>query len=188
MADENTTDSLASDAPDLPPEPIPLVGATAEESSAPDLPQESATPSTKTNAEKSSAPNLSQATAKVTPPAPIDTGKHKECRSEPRIHVRWHADVFIDGQGGCRGFVKGISLKGTDIFLEHSLQDVKFVKLHIHVPPLLVTSDHHVMEVSGKVIYTAYDSNEFLFHTGVNFLQFNLKSDLAYLQSRIANY
>jgi hypothetical protein len=110
----------------------------------------------------------------------------EELRIEPRIRVRWRAEAFIDGQGVYQGFVKDISLKGTDVLLDHNLQTVKSVKLRIHVPPLSKTSAPHVMEVSAKVIYTTYDSNESRFHTGVNFTQFNSESDQAYLQSRIA--
>jgi hypothetical protein len=112
----------------------------------------------------------------------------KELRAEPRIRVKWYADAFIEGEGVFQGFVKDISSKGTDIFLDRNLQKVKFIRLRIYVPPLSKTSDPHVMEVSGKITYTAYDSKESLFHTGVNFLQFNLESDLAYLQSRIAAF
>ena len=163
MSDENTTDLPASNTSDLPPEAV------------------EATPSVTKNAGKSSFTRKIYSASK-------SAGKHPECRSEPRIHVRWHAKALIDGHSAYNGFVKDISLKGADIFLGHSLQKVKFVNLHIHVPPLSVTSDPRIVEVSGKIIYTAYDSNESLFHTGINFLQFNLESDLAYLRSRIANY
>lgn len=112
----------------------------------------------------------------------------KELRTEPRMRVKWHADAFIDGQGMYQGFIKDISSRGTDIFLDRNLHKVKFVKLRIYVPPLSKASDSHIMEVSGKITYTAYDSNESLFHTGVNFTQFNLESDLAYLQTRIAAF
>jgi len=200
MSDENTTDPPTSNAPDLPPEPVdaaPSTTADAKESSAPDLPPEpdvaeppttaeivDATPSATKNAEENSVP----VTAKATPPASADAGKHLECRSEPRIHVRWHADALIDGYDVYHGFIKDISSRGTDIFLDRNLQSVKLIKLHIHVPPLSVTSDPHVVEVSGKIIYTAYDSKESCFHAGINFLQFNLEPDLAYLRSRIASY
>ena len=163
MPDKNTTDLPASNTPNLPSEPV------------------EATPSVTKDTKKSSFTRKIYSASK-------SAGKYPECRSEPRIHVRWHAKAFIDGYDVYHGFVKDISLKGADIFLGHSLQKVKFVNLHIHVPPLNVTSDPRIMEVSGKIIYTAYDSNESLFHTGINFLQFNLESDLAYLRSRIANY
>lgn len=200
MADENTTDPSTGDDPNLPPESIeappsatteaPIATKDAEGGSTPDLPSEpvEATASATANDEGSSTPELPQATEKATPSTRIDTEKHKECRIEPRIHVRWHADALINGQDVYHGFIKDISLKGTDIFLDRSLQKVKFVKLRIHVPPLGVTSETRVIEVSGKIVYTAYDSNEILFHTGVSFTQFNLESDLAYLRSRIANY
>ncbi len=170
MSDENITGLPIGKSPDLPPE---LVDATT---------------SVTADAKGSKASDLSKTTPKVTPSAPIDAGIHKELRIEPRLHVRWHAVAFIDGQGVYQGFVKDISLKGTDIFLDHNLQKVKIVKLRIYVPPLSKTSGPHVMEVSAKVIYTAYDSTESLFHTGVNFTQFNVSSDQAYLQSRIAVY
>jgi hypothetical protein len=115
-----------------------------------------------------------------------EPGRHMELRIEPRIRVRWHADAFIDGQGAYQGFVKDISLTGTDIYLDLNLQKVKLVKLRIFVPPLSKTIPPRVMEVSAKVIYTAYDGNESLFHTGVNFTEFHSASDQPYLRSRIA--
>lgn len=104
------------------------------------------------------------------------------------MRVRWHADALVDGQIMYRGFVKDISLKGTDIFLDVNLQKIKSIKVRLHVPPLSKKSEPHVMEMSAKVVYTAYDSNEFLFHTGVKFLQFESESDQALLQSRIASF
>ena len=78
-------------------------------------------------------------------------------------------------------------MNGADIFLEHSLQNVKFVKLHISLPPLSVTDNPRVVEVSGKIVHVVYDSNESFFRAGINFLKFNLESDLAYLKSRIVS-
>jgi hypothetical protein len=168
MSDNNITDLPTSNAPDVPPKTV-------------DVP-----PSVARVPEGGKAHNLSKTIAKAAPSASSDTGKHKELRIEPRIRVKWHADAFIDGQGVYQGFVKDISSRGTDIFVDRNLQKVKFIKLRIYVPPLSKASDPHVMEVSGKVTYTAYDSKECLFHTGVNFVEFNSESDLAYLQSRIA--
>jgi hypothetical protein len=186
MTDKNTTDLPAGKPPDVPPEHVeatPSVATDAEGTKSPDLPQKpvGATPSVTTDVKGSRVP-----LTKVTPTASIDAGKYKELRIEPRLHVRWHADAHIDGQGVYQGIVKDISSKGTDIFLDCNLQKVKLVRLRIYVPPASKTCGPHVMEVSGKIIYTAYDSKESLFHTGVNFLRFNLESDLAYLQSRIA--
>lgn len=135
--------------------------------------------------------NTTDPTASGTPGLPSDPAvarTHEEQRIEPRVHVRWHVDVFVDGQAVYHGFIKDISSKGADIFVDHNLQKVKLVKLLIHVPPLSVTDDHHVVDVSGKVIYAAHDSEELLFRTGVNFLKFNLESDQAYLRSRLAKH
>lgn len=162
MSDENTTDPPIGNAPDLPPASVKTtasITAGAEESSA--------------------------STDKATPSDSIDTPKHDESRSDPRIRVRWHVDAFVEGQPVLHGFVRDLSAKGADIFLGRNLQNVKSVKLHIHVPPLSVTGEHHIVDVSGKIVYTAHDSEELLFHTGIVFAKFNLNSDLAYLKSRL---
>ena len=193
MPDEITTGLPPGNTPDLPPEPVgaaPPTVAGAGKNNTQDLPLEpvGTTPSATKNAGKNSTPDLSRAAAQAAPSTQTGAKKYVECRNEPRIHVRWHADAFIDGQEVYRGFLKDISLKGADIFLEHNLQMEKFVRLHIYVPPLSATSDPHVVKVSGKIVYTAHDNDETLFHTGINFLRFNLESDLAYLKSRIASY
>ncbi|MBI3478935.1 MAG: hypothetical protein HY016_01020 [Nitrosomonadales bacterium] len=137
--------------------------------------------------EGSSAENVSQPSDRDTAHASTATWAHKDSRSETRIHVGWHADAFIDGHGVERCFLKEISSQGTDIFLDHNLRNVKVIKLHIYVPPLGAQNKPHVMEVSGKIIYTAYDSDESLFRAGVNFVSFTLESDREYLQSCTAN-
>ena len=109
----------------------------------------------------------------------------QEHRVEPRMRVKWHADALIDGVTVYQGFVKDISLSGTDIFLGANLQKVKSLKMRIYVPPLSKKESPHIMDISGKVVYTSYDSNEFLFHTGVKFIQFESETDQAILQSRI---
>jgi hypothetical protein len=113
------------------------------------------------------------------------TSAHQARHGEPRICIRWPAEALIDGKGVYKGFVKGISLRGTNIYLDVNLQKVKSVKLRIHVPSLGKLNAARVMEVSANVIYTAYDGNESLFHAGLNFTQFKLASDQAYLQSRL---
>jgi hypothetical protein len=123
----------------------------------------------------------------ATSPAPPDAPKYEERRSEHRIRVRWHVDALVDGQMQ-HGIVKDISPKGADILLEHNLQNAKLIRLHIHVPPLSVTDDHHAVEISGKIIYSSHDSDEMLFRTGVKFLQFHLESDQTYLQSRLGKH
>lgn len=215
MSEDNTTDSPTNKAPDSAHgsvEPAPIVTA-AGVSHVPNLPVEpvAATPpdtsgpegrkppalssaaidpipSMTANANASNAPDsiLPKAKQTITPSA--YAARHQELRFAPRVHVRWHADALIDGKDIYHGFVKDISLKGTDFFLNLNLQKIKFIELRIHLPPLSKTSKRHFMEVTGKVIYTAYDSNESLFHTGVNFTHFNLESDQAYLKSRLAAY
>lgn len=106
-------------------------------------------------------------------------------RFEPRIRVKWHADAYIDGASVFQGFLKDISMHGTDIFLSTNLQKIKSLKMRIYIPPLSKKEPPHSMDVSGKVIYTSYDSNEFMFHTGIKFLEFASDSDEALLQSRI---
>ena len=186
MPDENISDPPTRDASGLPPEPVeaatPVAADAGKNSALSQAPAEATRP-VAAETKGSSAP-----VAKATPSAATDAGKHEECRSESRVHVRWHVDAFVDGQGVYQGFVKDISLKGADIFLDHNLQNVALVKLHIHVPPLQVTSDHHVIGVSGKIIHSTHDPYELLFRTGVKFLKFNLESDLACLQSRIADH
>ena len=102
------------------------------------------------------------------------------------MRVKWHADALINGKAILQGFVKDISASGTDIFLDANLQKIKTLKMRIYVPPLSKKEAPHTMEISAKVIYTAYDSGESLFHTGVRFLEFRSDSDQSYLKSRIA--
>jgi len=112
--------------------------------------------------------------------------KLQDQRTEPRIRVRWHAEAFIDGQGVYRGFIKEISMTGTGIFLYQNVQMAKSLRLRIYMPPLSKTSVLYTMDVSAKVIFTALDSYESLFHTGLHFTQFYLPTDQDYLQARIA--
>jgi hypothetical protein len=119
------------------------------------------------------------------PSQPDKALNYYDLRSEPRILVRWHADALVDGHGVYHGFVKDISLKGTNIYLDLNLQKVESIKLRIHLPPISTTCEHHFIEVAGRVVYTSYDGNESLFHAGVQFTHFTLKSDQAYLKSRI---
>jgi hypothetical protein len=124
--------------------------------------------------------------AKAAPAAPAIARKYEDSHSEPHPHFRWHADVLVDGHDVYQGMVKDISMKGANLLLEHNLQNAKLVKLHIHVPPLDVTHPHDVLEVSGKILTTVYDSSEDEFRSAISFLQFTLESDRTYLQSRLA--
>lgn len=191
MLDENTNDSPEADTAELEAGSAGAassVTAAAEASGDSGLPQEpiaAAQPVTSALLENA-PPAASKPAAQAAPPAPPNSGNHRDLRLEPRIRVKWYADALIDGQYVYQGFVKDISLNGTDIFLGHNLQKIRSIKLRIYVPPLSKKSDPYVIVVAANVRYTAYDSKESLFHTGVNFTKFNLESDQTYLQSRIA--
>lgn len=124
----------------------------------------------------------------TTPSAHVDATKHEECRNDQRCHVHWHVDASIDGQGVFQGFIREISLQGADIFIDHNLQNIKVIKLHIHVPVLSKTDKLHIVEVSGSVVYTVYASDEALFRSGIKFIKFNPESDRAFLQSRLVGH
>jgi hypothetical protein len=177
MSDRNTTDPATASVPELPAMPVgatQLLTTEDERSIASYLLPEAVetAPSIATNSGDNNAQALSQP-------------RSKAVAFDPCIHVRWHVHAFIDGKGLYKGFVKHISLEGTDIFLDLNLQKVKSIKLCIFVPPLSKTSPPRVMEVSAKVVRTFLDSHESIFRAGVKFTQFNLASDQAYLQSRI---
>lgn len=112
---------------------------------------------------------------------------HQEKRSEHRVHVRWHAEALIEGHIW-QGYVRDISAGGVNILLEHNCQNVSIVKLHIHVPPDSKSSAPHILDITGKVIYTAYDSDESLFRSGIKFLKFNSPSDSGFLSSFLARH
>lgn len=136
------------------------------------------------------SPDLPDGSVEAAPAAVLVSTKKvsEDNRSEPRAHVRWHVDAIIDGPGVYHGFVKSISMQGMDVFLERNLQNVKLIKLRIHVPPLHKTNNPHAVVVSGKILYSAYDSKESFFRSGVSFLKFDLESDRAYLQSCLASH
>lgn len=110
---------------------------------------------------------------------------YHELRLAPRIRVRWHADAYLGEAAAYQGFIKDISIEGTDIFLDTNLRKIKTLKLRIYIPPLSKKELPHSMDVSGSVVYTSYDSNESMFHTGVKFIQFGSESDRTLLEARI---
>ncbi len=127
MADENTTPPPTIEASDLPPK----VGGD----------------SSVTLAEAGTV------IPEVAPDAPAKPAKYDEPHSEAHPHFRWHADALVDGHV-YHGLLKDISMKGANLLLDHKVQIATVVKLHIHVPPLDVTSPHRVLEVSGKITST----------------------------------
>ena len=105
----------------------------------------------------------------------------------PGIHVKWYVDALVEGHI-YHGFIKQIFLHGTEIYLDLDLglSKIKNIKLRIHVPPPSRTSPPHLIEVSGNVVFSAYNNEEALFHSGVHFLEFKDESDRKYLESLIA--
>jgi len=186
MVDESTTDSTIDNVSDLSAEPVAVAPSTEKNKESELVSAQAGAPHSDVSVEKNTnTPEREQDKPSATPPA--NPQPFQETRKEPRIRVKWYADAIIDGVGAYRGFLKDISLNGTDLFLDSNLQHVKVMKLRIYVPPLSKSSEPRAMEVTGKVVYTIYDGNESLFHTGLNFSQFNSESDQAYLKSRITS-
>ena len=94
-------------------------------------------------------------------------------------------DVLVDGHDVYHGFVKNISMHGAKLYLDHNLQNVKQIKLQIHIPPLQAATPPHVIEVLAKVSDSTYDSDEEYFRSGIVFIKFSLEADSGYLESRI---
>lgn len=204
MAEENTAPTPPIEATDLPPkaaggdssvthaeagETIPEVAPDAPAKAVEDIPPVAVAEAGEVVPEV--APDAPSKTAEYTPSVavaeaavPANPSRYEEPHSEAHPHFRWHADALVEGHV-YRGIVKDISTQGASLLLDHNVQNAKSVKLHIHVPPLDVTSPHHVLEVSGKIISTIYDGSEDAFRSGIVFLQFTRESDRTYLQSRM---
>ncbi|MFA5825685.1 MAG: PilZ domain-containing protein [Gallionellaceae bacterium] len=186
MADENTIPPATIEASELPPNAVednPSVTVAEPGNAAPEV-----APVASPKAVEDIVPVTLVVPGDVTPGGAPDasakSAKYEEPHSEPHPHFRWHADALVEGHV-YHGLVKDISTKGVSLLLDHNLQNAKFVKLHIHVPPLDVTSPHHVLEVSGKITSSIYDGDEDAFRSGVVFLQFTRETDRTYLQSRM---
>lgn len=111
----------------------------------------------------------------------------KETCKVSRFRIKWHIDILIDGQSTYRGIANDISTQGVSIYLNRNLSATRCV-LHLHVPPHDLAKKSHIIAVSGKVIYTVYDSSKQSFRAAVSFLNFNLESDLAYLGERLVKH
>jgi hypothetical protein len=138
------------------------------------------------------SPKVTQGVAGTDSPSAINAQsssnnnvEHENVHHVPHSHCRWHADAIVDGHESYQGVVKDISMKGVDFIVEHNLQNSRLIKLQIHIPPLVVTAPQHIVEVTGKITSTVYDSVEDSFRSGINFIEFTLAADRAFLQSRI---
>jgi len=164
MVEENTSDVPPGNSPEVPQEDIEAAPVVTEE-----------------------APVVTKAdTADKAPAAATNGVKFTETHDTPHPHFKWHAEVLVDGHDVYDVLVKDISMKGLNLVLDHNLQNSKLVKLHVHVPPPTSSSPHHVLEISGKITSTVYDSAEESFRSGVIFTEFTLESDRALLQSLLS--
>ena len=146
---------------------------------------------TSTGIEENKAFELSQDANKtpssLSPQNTTEPEGSKEQRKSPRFRVGWHTDILFDDQSTHHGFINDISTLGASIFLDNSLIPEKST-LHIHVPPLNLTSEPHIIAVSGRTVYVVYDGDQQLFRAAFVFLKFHLESDLTYLNERLTKY
>ena len=112
--------------------------------------------------------------------------KQEDSRNKARTSLRLRVIAMADEFGTHQGFVRDISLSGTSLYLDRSPQNIKSIRLQIAVPPRVVKEKPRVIEVSGKIIYTVYESYELGFRSGISFIKFINESDQEYLQSRLA--
>ena len=133
------------------------------------------------------ASNLSQDIADLlSAPSPQETADAgEEQRRVPHYRVRWNAAVATDGQNTLHGFINDISMEGASIYLDKRLLQVN-ATLHILIPSLSVTSEPHVITVSGNIMYVVHDSSQQLFRAAISFHRFHVESDKNHLEERLA--
>lgn len=107
-------------------------------------------------------------------------------RNHPRHNVRWHADVLLGGHIACEGYAREISADGMTLFIDINpeREHLKSVALRLHVPPLDDRHAQHIVEVEGRIVYTALDAEEHMFRAGIHFTRFEHDSDSAFLTTR----
>jgi len=119
-------------------------------------------------------------------PAPEHAQTHApDLRSHARHNVRWHADVLLDGHIACEGYAREVSADGMTLFLDINPEKTKSIELRIHVPPMDDKHGQHIVEVSGRAIYSTHDAEEQMFRAGIHFTHFRLDSDPAFLAARL---
>ena len=123
--------------------------------------------------------------AKVASEALAPAAKKAETQNFQASHhlLRWHVDILVDGHDVYQGYIKEITVDGTHLFLDHNLQNSKFVKLHIHVPPIANAAPPRIIEVTGKILSSVHDNDEDTFRSGIHFQKFTLESDRTFLLS-----
>lgn len=108
-------------------------------------------------------------------------------RREERYMAAWKISVAAEGQGLHDGKLRDISLHGAAILVEHNLTPHTRVMLHVHVPSLEGRASK-ILVVHGVTTYTVHDMRSLRFRTGISFAKFEVASDQAYLESRLANH
>jgi hypothetical protein len=131
--------------------------------------------------------NIDEMLLSLSPQKSTGAVERNEQRKTPRFRVKWHADILVDEQCKDQGFIHDISTMGAAIYLNSSLS-IEKCTLHIHVPPLNLQSESHVIEVSGEIVYVVYDGDKQLFRAAISFIRFHLESDRAYLDERLTKY
>jgi len=143
------------------------------------------------NIEGNKTPELSQdiddMLASFSPQKTSGSLGNNEQRKASRFRVKWSVDVHIDDKVAYHGFINDISIVGASICLNTSFRANKCT-LHIHIPPLDLTSKLRIMEVSGMLVYVVYDGSQQLFRAAINFLRFNPESDSAILKERLTKH
>jgi len=112
----------------------------------------------------------------------------REHRKEDRYRVTWKVAIAIDGHGVHDGRIKDISLHGAAILNVHNLKPETYVTLYIHIPLLVCTGVPKILTVHGITSYSVHDVANLCFRVGVTFVEFELASDLTYLEERLKNY
>ena len=110
-----------------------------------------------------------------------------EQRRAPRFRVNWHAEIVFADQTVHRSFINDISVQGASVFLGDNVTTEE-ATLHIHIPPLTKTSPPHVLVVSGRMVYTVFDSDKQMYRIAFVFLRFRQEPDRAYLEERLSRH
>lgn len=112
----------------------------------------------------------------------------REHRKETRYKATWKIAVVVDGHDLHDGKIKDISLHGAAIIIGHNLKRRASVTLHIHIPSVDGPAAPKILIVHGTAVYTVHDANDQCFRVGIAFDKFEVASDRAYLEARLASH
>lgn len=124
----------------------------------------------------------------VTPVVALPPQGIKEHRNETRYKASWRAAIAIKGQDFHYGRVKDISLHGTAILNELSINPGASVTLNIYIPTLTAPCAPKVLALRGTVSYSIHDADHLCFRTGITFVMFEPAADRVYLEDRLTNH